>query len=408
MKCYNFDEIASRKGTWCVKHDMLRDVFGTDDLLPMWVADMDFKTPDFILDAIRNRCDHEVLGYTFAPDSYKMAVLNWFQKRYGIATKWSRMHFIPGIVQGIAFVLQTFTQPGDKVLITTPVYPPFINVPHRTGRIFVSSPLKTENNRFAFDFEDLERKAEGCKVMILSNPHNPGGTVWTKEELAQVTDICLRKGVLVISDEIHADLTYPGFRHTSFTTVSDAAECNSITFFAPSKTFNMAGLASSVCYVPDENIRKAFFGFLDHNELSLGNIFGYYAAEAAFAHGEDWLRQLLAYLQGNIDTAEEFLKAHCPEITFMRPEASFLLWMDFRAWKLPQKELVHKLIYEAKVGLNNGTDFGSEGEGFMRMNIGTNRETVLEGLRRVCSIKNAKLRIKNDATKSHNIIKIIP
>jgi cystathionine beta-lyase len=354
----------------------------------MWVADMDFKTPDFILDAIRNRCDHEVLGYTFAPDSYKMAVLNWFQRRYGIATKWNRMHFIPGIVQGIAFVLQTFTQPGDKVLITTPVYPPFINVPHRTGRVFVSSPLKTENGRFTFDFEDLERKAEGCKLMILSNPHNPGGTVWTKEELAQVADICLRKGVLVISDEIHADLTYPQFRHTSFATVSEAAEHNSITFFAPSKTFNMAGLASSVCYVPDEGIRKTFFGFLDHNELSLGNIFGYYAAEAAFAHGEEWLRQLLEYLQGNIDAAEQFLKAHCPEITFMRPEASFLLWMDFRAWNLPQKDLAHKLIYDAKVGLNNGTDFGPEGEGFMRMNIGTNRATVLEGLRRICSVSS--------------------
>jgi len=224
-------------------------------------------------------------------------------------------------------------------------------------------------------------------VMILSNPHNPGGTVWTKEELAQVADICLRKQVLVISDEIHADLTYPEFHHTSFTNVSEAAEHNSITFFAPSKTFNMAGLASSVCYVPDKEIRKAFFGFLDHNELSLGNIFGYYAAEAAFAHGEEWLQQLLTYLRGNIDAAEQYLKEHCPEITFMRPEASFLLWMDFRAWNLPQKELVHKLIYDAKIGLNNGTDFGAEGEGFMRMNIGTNRETVLEGLRRISQLR---------------------
>ena len=385
---YDFNTIPARKGTFCVKHDMTREVFGTEDLLPMWVADMDFKTPDFILDAIRKRCDHEVLGYTFAPDSYKMAVLNWFQKRYGIATKWNKMHFIPGIVQGIAFVLQTFTVPGDKVLITTPVYPPFINVPHRTGRVFLSSPLKTDNGRFTFDFEDLDRKAQGCKVMILSNPHNPGGTVWTKEELSQVADICLKHHVLVISDEIHADLTYPEFHHTSFTTVSEAALHNSITFFAPSKTFNMAGLASSVCYVPDEEIRKTFFGFLDHNELSLGNIFGYYAAEAAFAHGEEWLQQLLEYLQGNIDTAEQFLKENCPEITFMRPQASFLLWMDFRAWHLSQKDLERKLIYDAKIGLNNGTDFGPEGEGFMRMNIGTNRETVLEGLRRICSVRS--------------------
>lgn len=386
MKHYSFNDIVPRKGTYCVKHDMTPEVFGTDDLLPMWVADMDFKTPDFIMEAIRKRCEHEVLGYTFAPDGYKMAVLNWFQKRYGIATKWNRMRFVPGIVQGIAFVLQTFTVPGDKVLITTPVYPPFINVPHRTGRVFVSSPLKTENGRFTFDFEDLERKAEGCKVMILSNPHNPGGTVWTKEELAQVADICLHHKVLVISDEIHADLTYPEFHHTSFSTVSKAAECNSITFFAPSKTFNIAGLHSSVSYVPDEIIRKEFYGFLDHNELSLGNIFGYYAAEAAFAHGEEWLRQLLEYLQGNINTADQFLKENCPEITFMRPQASFLLWMDFRAWHLPQKDLERKLIYDAKIGLNNGTDFGPEGEGFMRMNIGTNRATVIEGLRRIQNV----------------------
>ena len=386
MKDYNFDDIPARKGTWCVKHDMTPEVFGTDDLLPMWVADMDFKTPDFILDAVRRRCEHEVLGYTFAPDGYKMAVLNWFRERYGIETRWSRMHFIPGIVQGIAFVLQTFTVPGDKVLITTPVYPPFLNVPHRTGRVFVSSPLKTVDGRFTFDFEDLERKAEGCKVMILSNPHNPGGTVWTKEELARVADICLRKGVLVISDEIHADLSYRRSQHTSFSTVSEAAKCNSITFFAPSKTFNMAGIASSVCYVPDPEIRKTFFGFLDGNELSLGNIFAYHATEAAFAHGGEWLRQLLTYLQGNIEAAEQYLEEHCPEVTFMRPEASFLLWMDFRAWHLPQKELVRKLVYDAKVGLNNGTDFGPEGEGFMRMNIGTNRETVLEGLRRIVSV----------------------
>ena len=386
MKVYDFDTIPARKGTFCVKHDMTPEVFGTDDLLPMWVADMDFKTPDFILDAIRKRCEHEVLGYTFAPDSYKMAVLNWFRERYGIETRWSRMHFIPGIVQGIAFVLQTFTVPGDKVLITTPVYPPFINVPHRTGRVFVSSPLKTVNGRFTFDFEDLERKAEGCKVMILSNPHNPGGTVWTKEELARVADICLRKRVLVISDEIHADLTFQRYLHNSFSTASEAAEHNSITFFAPSKTFNMAGLASSVCYVPDKEVRKRFFAFLDGNELSLGNIFGYYAAEAAFAHGGEWLRQLLVYLQGNIDAAEAFLKEHCPEITFMRPQASFLLWMDFRAWHIPQKDLERKLIYDAKIGLNNGVDFGPEGEGFMRMNIGTNRATVMEGLRRIVSI----------------------
>ena len=383
MITYNFDEIIPRRGTSCVKHDMLNEVFGTDDVLPMWVADMDFKTPDFIVDAVRNRCNHEVFGYTFAPDTYKMAVLNWMREHYHIETRWKHIHFIPGIVQGIAFVLQAFTQPGDKVLITTPVYPPFINVPHRSGRVFVSSPLKTVNGRFAIDYNDLEEKAKGCKVMILANPHNPGGTVWSKEELQKIAAICYRQKVLVIADEIHADLTLPGFTHTSFSTVSEEALHNSITFIAPSKTFNMAGLASSVCYVPDADIKKQFFGFLDANELSLGTLFAYVAAEAAFAHGNEWRLQLLDYLQQNIDFAEHYLQQNMLEIKMMRPEASFLLWLDFRAWNLPHKELVDLLVKKAKVGLNSGLDYGPEGEGFMRMNIGTPRANVQEALERI-------------------------
>lgn len=380
---YNFDEIIPRRGTSCVKHDMLNEVFGTDDLLPMWVADMDFKTPDFIVNAVKERCDHEVFGYTFAPEHYKMAVINWLQRRYHIETKWKNIHFIPGIVQGIAFVLQAFTVPGDKVLITTPVYPPFINVPHRSGRVFVSSSLKTVNGRFEMDFNDLEEKAKGCKVMILANPHNPGGTVWTPEELQQVAAICKRQNVLVIADEIHADLTLPGHKHTSFSTVSDDARSNSITFIAPSKTFNMAGLASSVCYVPDPDVKRRFFGFLDANELSLGTLFAYIAADAAFSKGEEWLQQLLTYLQGNIDFTEQYLHDNLPQVKMMRPQASFLLWLDFRELGIPQKELVDLLIHKAKVGLNNGLDFGPDGEGFMRMNIGTPRANIKEALDRI-------------------------
>ena len=362
---------------------MLNEVFGTDDLLPMWVADMDFKTPDFIVNTVKERCNHEVFGYTFAPEHYKMAVLNWMQRRYHIETKWKNIHFIPGIVQGIAFVLQTFTQPGDKVLITTPVYPPFINVPHRSGRVFVNSSLKTVDGRFTFDYEDLEEKAKGCKVMILANPHNPGGTVWTKEELQQVAAICKRQNVLVIADEIHADLTLPGHQHTSFSTVSDEALHNSITFIAPSKTFNMAGLASSVCYVPDPDIKKKFFGFLDANELSLGTLFAYIAADAAFSYGDEWRLQLLDYLQANVEFTEQYLKEHLPQIKMMRPQASFLLWLDFRELGMEHKNLVDFLLHKAKVGFNSGLDFGPEGEGFMRMNIGTPRANIEEALRRI-------------------------
>ena len=389
MSVYNFDEIVTRRGTHCVKHDMLKQFFGTDDLLPMWVADMDFKTPDFILDAIRKRCEHEVLGYTFSSDTYVCAVINWLQTHYGITTQWKNLHFIPGIVQGIAFVLQAFTQPGDKVLVTTPVYPPFLNVPHRSGRVFVSSPLKTVNGRFYIDFEDFEEKAKGCKVFILANPHNPGGRVWSPEELRRIAEICHRQHVLVIADEIHADMTYAPHKHTSFSTVSDEALHNSITFIAPSKTFNMAGLASSVGYVPDPDIKKQFFGFLDANELSLGNIFAYTAAEAAFRHGEEWRLQLLDYLQANIDLTEQYLQKHLPKVKMMRPEASFLIWMDFRALGLSHKELVDKMLYDAKVGLNSGLDYGPDGDGFMRMNIGTPKAIVKEALDRITSALSA-------------------
>ena len=389
MSVYNFDEIVTRRGTHCVKHDMLKQFFGSDDLLPMWVADMDFKTPDFILDAIRKRCEHEVLGYTFSSDTYICAVINWLQTHYGITTQWKNLHFIPGIVQGIAFVLQAFTQPGDKVLVTTPVYPPFLNVPHRSGRVFVSSPLNTVNGRFYIDFEDFEEKAKGCKVFILANPHNPGGRVWSPEELRRIAEICHRQHVLVIADEIHADMTFAPHRHTSFSTVSDEALHNSITFIAPSKTFNMAGLASSVGYVPDPDIKKQFFGFLDANELSLGNIFAYTAAEAAFRHGEEWRLQLLDYLQANIDLTEQYLQKYLPKVTMMRPEASFLIWMDFRALGLSHKELVDKMLYDAKVGLNSGLDYGPDGEGFMRMNIGTPRAIVKEALDRITSALSA-------------------
>ena len=381
---YDFDEPVVRRGTSCVKHDMLKEVFGTDDLLPMWVADMDFKTPDFVVNAVRERCAHEVFGYTFAPTTYVCAVVNWFQSHYGIEAKWSKMHFIPGVVQGIAFVLQAFTQPGDHVLVTTPVYPPFLNVPHRSGRRFVSSSLKTVKGRFEIDYEDLEEKAKGCKVMILANPHNPGGTVWTPEELRRIAEICYRQKVLVIADEIHADLTLPGHRHTSFTTVSEEAFHNAITFFAPSKTFNMAGLGSSVCYVPDPDIRRQFFGFLDANELSLGHLFAYVGAEAAFRYGEEWRLQLLSYLQENVDFALAYLAEHAPKVVAMRPEASFLLWLDFRAYGLPHEELVRILIEEGKVGLNSGLDYGADGEGFMRLNFGCPRATLEEGLRRIC------------------------
>ena len=384
MKQYNFDEIVERRGTDCFKWDALPAMYGRDDLTPMWVADMDFRSPDFVMEAIRKRCNHEVLGYTMPSEGYWQAVTTWLQKHYSINTTKEELHFIPGIVAGIACTLLCLTQPGDRVLVTTPVYPPFLNLPKESQRELVCSPLKIENGRFAIDFEDFERRAEVCKLLILSNPHNPAGTVWGREALAKIADICEHKGLLVISDEIHADLTLPPHQHVSYSTVSEAAARHSLTFMAPSKTFNIAGLGSSVCFISDETLRKRFFGWLDALGVAGGNIFAFTAAEAAFAHGEVWLQQMLDYLNANVQTLDEFLRTRMPKVKAVLPEASYLAWLDFSDYGLTHEQLKDRLLNEAKVVLNDGTTFGGEKyECCFRLNLGCPRSMLLDALNRI-------------------------
>ena len=410
MKHYNFDEIIERKGTDCFKWDALPAMYGREDLTPMWVADMDFRSPDFVMEALRKRCDHEVLGYTMPSEAYWQAVTTWLQRHYSIQTTKEELHFIPGIVAGIAYTLLCLTQPGDKVLVTTPVYPPFLNLPRESGRRLVCSPLKIASERpgtsafsgrFEIDFDDFERKAEGCKLLILSNPHNPAGTVWGKETLARIADICERKGLLVISDEIHADLTLPPHKHVSYSTVSEAAARHSLTFMAPSKTFNIAGLSSSVCYIANPELRKRFFGWLDALGVAGGNIFAFTAAEAAFQQGEEWLQQMLNYLNKNVQTLEKFLQERMPRVKAVLPEASYLAWLDFSGYGLSHKELADRLINKARVVLNDGTTFGvrdqrgvndnSSGPIYkkcFRMNLGCPTATLLDALDRIANALN--------------------
>ncbi|MDL2227510.1 PatB family C-S lyase [Odoribacter sp. OttesenSCG-928-L07] len=367
---YNFDEIIDRSGTHNVKHDLAPKVFGTNDIIPMWVADMDFRTPDFIVDALKERCNHELFGYTFAYDGYISTVLSWLEKRYDLPATKENIHFIPGIVAGISFCIQAFTNEDDKILIQTPVYPPFINLPKNNNRQLVTSKLKIENGRFAIDFVDFIEKIKGCKMMILCNPHNPGGTAWSEEDLQRIARICHKNNVLVISDEIHADLILPQHKHHSFASVSQEAKDCSITFMAPSKTFNIAGLSSSIACVFNDNIREKFFGYLNGYEIANGNIFAFVACEAAFKNGENWLFQLTSYLQNNCDYLKNFTENHLPMLKVIIPEASYLAWIDFNALGMAHNDLKKFLIHEAKVGLNSGTDFGDDYEGFMRMNIG--------------------------------------
>ena len=386
MKQYLFDEIISRKGTDCVKHDALQQFFGHDDLLPMWVADMDFRTPDFVMDALRQRCAHEVLGYAFPPESYWRTMCQWLKNHYDVDCRSEELHFIPGIVAGISFVLQAMTQPGDGILVTTPVYPPFLNLPQNGGRHLVCSPLKIVDGRFSIDFEDLEWRAHQCRWLILSNPHNPGGTVWGKEVLERVAEICYRNNVNVISDEIHADMTLPGHRHVSFSTVSQHARDISITFIAPSKTFNMAGLGSSVCYCPNEALRKRFFGYLDGYEVAGGNIFAYVGAEAAFGKGEEWLKQLLAYLEGNVAFLRDFLARRLPKVKAVLPEASYLAWLDFSDMGLTHDELKDRFINRARVAMNDGTTFGgSDYRCRFRLNVGCPQSVLDDCLERIAA-----------------------
>lgn len=382
MKHYNFDEIIDRKGTSCVKYDGLKNAYqGKENLIPLWVADMDFATPDFIVEALKKRCEHPVFGYTFDDDEYYESIQTWLDYKYHWKTEREWISYIPGIVKGIGLAVQCFTQPGDKVIIQPPVYHPFRLVPTRMGREVVYNPLKLEDGVYKMDFEQLESLIDkDCKMLILSNPHNPGGVVWEKEALVKLAQICSAHGILVISDEIHAEMTYPQFRHHPFATVSEEAVACSVTFMAPSKTFNIAGIVSSYALVPDSRIREKFYSFLEAGELNAGTIFAFTATKAAYTYGAEWLQQMRSYVIENVNFVDEYLKKNIPQIKVYRPQASFLVWLDCRKLKLAQPELVQLFEDKAGLALNDGTMFGKEGEGFMRLNIGCPRSILNQAL----------------------------
>lgn len=382
MKHYNFDEIIDRKGTSCVKYDGLKNAYqGKENLIPLWVADMDFATPDFIVEALKKRCEHPVFGYTFDDDEYYESIQTWLDYKYHWKTEREWISYIPGIVKGIGLAVQCFTQSGDKVIIQPPVYHPFRLVPTRMGREVVYNPLKLEDGVYKMDFEQLESLIDkDCKMLILSNPHNPGGVVWEKEALVKLAQICSAHGILVISDEIHAEMTYPQFRHHPFATVSEEAAACSVTFMAPSKTFNIAGIVSSYALVPDSRIREKFYSFLEAGELNAGTIFAFTATKAAYTYGAEWLQQMRSYVIENVNFVDEYLKKNIPQIKVYRPQASFLVWLDCRELKLTQPELVQLFEDKAGLALNDGTMFGKEGEGFMRLNIGCPRSILNQAL----------------------------
>lgn len=386
MKHYDFDEIIERKGTDCIKFDALKENFGREDLMSFWIADMDFRTPDFIIDALKARCEHPVFGYTYPPDEYYNSIIDWVRDLHGWEIRREWLSYIPGIVKGFAFVLDHFTRKGDKVIIQPPVYHPFHLVPEAMHREVVRNPLRKTNGSYEMDFDHLESVIdEGCKALILSNPHNPAGIVWPKETLQRLASICAKHHILVISDEIHAEMAYPSFTHHPFPTVSDEAAACSITFTAPSKTFNIAGIVSSYAIVPDDKLRKEFYSFLESGEFNHGTIFAYTATIAAYRHGAEWRRQMLDYVLKNVDFVEEYLKQHIPQLCMYRPQASFLVWLNCCGLKMEQKELVDLFVNDAGLALNDGSMFGCEGEGYMRLNVGCPRATLEKALERLKS-----------------------
>ena len=309
---YNFDEIIERKNTDCLKYDWAKDIFGSDDVIPMWIADMDFRTPQCIVDVMRKRMEHEIFGYTFLSPQWKPAIINWISRRYSWHVMEEEIGFVGGIVPAIAYIIQCFTNEGDKVLIQPPVYHPYNNVTRDFKRIPVNNPLRLVDGQYEIDFADFEEKAKGCKLFLLCNPHNPGGRVWSAEELRRMAEICAENNVLVVSDEIHCDMTLYGYKHTPFAIVSDVAAQNSITLMAASKTFNIAGLKSSYHITPNANIRERYNEFLRINELDCAHLFASEAVAAAYNHGEEWLNQMLAYVEGNIDFMHDFIKKNMP------------------------------------------------------------------------------------------------
>ena len=380
-KKYNFNEIIDRQGTGALKIDTLTERYGRDDLIGLWVADMDFKTGDFITDAIIKRCKNGILGYNVASDSYYNSIILWVEKKYEWKIQKEWISYVPGIVKGIAFCIQCFTKPLDKVIIQPPVYHPFRLIPSMHHRKVINNPLIEKNGQYRMDLDGLRKMIDkDCKMLVLSNPHNPIGITWDKETLEELSDICYRKYILIVSDEIHSDLTLFGHKHVPFATVSPRAALNSITFMSPSKTFNLSGVVTSHSIIPDREIRKTFYDYLRASELEQGSIFAYTATQAAYEKGSDWMSQMLKYVENNISFVDKYLKENIPQIKAIIPDASFLLWLDCRELGLKQYELVFLFVNWARLALNNGVMFGEGGEGFMRMNVGTPRPILEQAL----------------------------
>ena len=376
---YDFDKITDRRASNSYKWDS-----APEGVLPMWVADMDFRTAPAIIDALQKRVAHGIFGYTSVPDAYYDAVTSWFSRRHGwdIDREW--IIYTSGVVPAVSAVIKALTMPGDKVIVQTPVYNCFFSSIRNNGCEIVSNPLRRTADTYEMDFDNLERCAADprAKVMLLCNPHNPAGRVWTPDELTRLGNICLRNGVTVVADEIHCELVYQGFKYTPFASLSDAFLHRSVTCVSPSKAFNIAGLQIANIVAFDNDLRSRIDKAININEVCDVNPFGVAATIAAYNEGEEWLNQLVDYLHGNYEAMAEFCRRELPEFPITRLEGTYLVWMDCSSLGMPSDALEHALLDDARLWLNAGTMYGAEGEGYMRWNIACPRSVMLDGLNR--------------------------
>lgn len=368
---YNFDEIVDRKSTESVKWNGVKSLYGRDDVIPMWVADMDFKSPPDVIEALKQRAEHGIFGYPMLDEDYFDPFINWIKARHGIEIKKEWIVTTDGVVDALKIAILAYSKPGDNVVIQTPVYYPFYNIINSNGRMILKNSLKFENGSYSMDFDDLERKfsLKRTKLFILCNPHNPVGRVWKREELEKLSQLCIKHNVLMLSDEIHSDLVFSPNKHIPIFSISQDIKESSLTFYAPSKTFNLAGLKASFAVIPNEQLRTEYKNVIESLSSDNLNIFGMVAAKVAYERGEDWLDDLLNYLRANIDYVYDFFNEKLPKVKLQKPEGTYLMWLDFRAYGDEQK-VKDILVNKAKVGLEEGSIFGEEGNGFFRMNIG--------------------------------------
>jgi len=381
---YDFDKVIDRHGTGSVKWDLAEETFKVKGILPMWVADMDFRSPPAVTDALRRVAEHRVFGYTTPPDSYYDAAIGWMEKRHGWEIEREWFVLTPGVVPALRVLVKAFTRPGDQVVVQTPVYYPFFDAIRGNACEILENPLKLVRNQYVMDLADLENKiGPRTRMIILCSPHNPIGRVWKAEELQRLGELCIKHGVLVVSDEIHSDLIHRGFKHVPFPTVSPGFVDKCVVCTAASKTFNLPGLKASNIIIANREMRDRFCAMMRSCGMGAPNMFGLAATEAAYHYGEDWLEQLLDYLQGNVALIKRYAKEKIPGLKVIQPQGTYLVWLDFRGCGIPAKRLGGFVREEARVGLEAGRMFGCREDGFERMNTACPRSVLEKGLKRL-------------------------